>query len=116
YRFARPGVIAAASNFIFPPQLRAGGAKTVYFDLYLNGRVGTPHKEGTEAKNTRRAKQIFSHADASSGSSRPWMALNELFGAGTTTPWTPNNAAYRHNVITFIRALNELGARPMRLL
>ena len=27
--FARPGVVAAASNFIVPPQLRASGAKTV---------------------------------------------------------------------------------------
>ncbi|HET8872386.1 MAG TPA: hypothetical protein VFM83_01760 [Gaiellaceae bacterium] len=116
YRFARPGVIAAASNFIFPPQLRAGGAKTIYFDLYLNGRVGTPDKPETEAKVKDWAQRIFYRAAASSGCSRPWMALNELFGAHTTTPWTPNNAAYRHNVITFVRALRELGARPMLLL
>ena len=116
YRFARPGVIAAASNFIYPAQLRAGGAKTVYFDLYLNGRVGTPDKPESEAKVIDWAQRIFYRAAASSGCSRPWMALNELFGASTTTPWTPNNAAYRHNIITFIRALRELGARPMLLI
>jgi hypothetical protein len=116
YRFARPGVIAAASNFIYPAQLRAGGAKTVYFDLYLNGRVGTPDKPESEAKVIDWAQRIFYRAAASSGCARPWMALNELFGAHTTTPWTPNNAAYRHNIITFIRALRELGARPMLLL
>ena len=40
--FARPGVIGAASNFIYPPLLRSYGAKTVYFDLHLVRRVGTP--------------------------------------------------------------------------
>src|SRR5918911_2740700 len=40
--FARPGVIAAASNFIFPAQLRARGAKTIYWDMPLDRRVGTP--------------------------------------------------------------------------
>src|SRR3954463_15845091 len=39
---ARPGVIAAASNFISPEMLRSYGAKTVYFALPLIRRVGTP--------------------------------------------------------------------------
>jgi hypothetical protein len=116
YRFARPGVIAAASNFIFPPQLRAGGAKTVYFDLYLNGRVGTPDRPEDQAKVVDWAHRIFYRAVASTDCPRPWMALNELFGAHTTTPWTPNNAAYRHNVIVFMKTLRELGARPMLLI
>jgi hypothetical protein len=116
YRFARPGVIAAASNFIYPPKLRAAGAKTVYFDLYLNSRVGTPDKPEKEAVVVDWAQRIFFRAVASSGCARPWMALNELFGAHTTTPWTPNNAAYRHNVIVFIKTLRELGARPMLLI
>jgi hypothetical protein len=116
YRFARPGVIAAASNFIYPPKLRAAGAKTIYFDLYLNNRVGTPDRPEEQAKVRDWAQRIFYRAVASSGCSRPWMALNELFGASTTTPWTPNNAAYRQNVIAFIRTLRELGARPMLLI
>jgi hypothetical protein len=116
YRFARPGVIAAASNFIFPPKLRAAGAKTVYFDLYLNSRVGTPDKPEKQSVVVDWAQRIFYRAVASSGCSRPWMALNELFGAHTTTPWTPNNAAYRQNVILFVKTLRELGARPMILI
>ena len=44
------------------------------------------------------------------------MALNELFGAHLTTPWTPSNAAYRQNVILFIKTLREMGARPMLLI
>src|SRR5215216_5695460 len=52
----------------------------------------------------------------SSDCSRPWMALNELFGAHLTTPWTATNARYRQNVIIFVRTLRELGARPMLLI
>src|SRR5215207_2047842 len=88
YRFARPGIIAAASNFIYPPKLRSLGAKTVYFDLYMNSRVGTPAKPTTEQETVDWAHRIFYRAVASADCSRPWMALNELFGAHTTTPWT----------------------------
>ena len=116
YRFARPGVIAAASNFLFPPQLRAAGAKTVYWDFYLNNRVGTPGRPTSQAVTRDWAQRIFFRAQASSQCSRPWMALNELFGAHLTTPWTATNAAYRQNVITFIKTLRELGARPMLLI
>ena len=81
YRFAKPGVIAAASNLLFPPQLRAGGAHTVYFDLYLNNRVGSPSKRVDPAKIEDQANRIFYRAVASSGCAFPWIALNELFGA-----------------------------------
>ena len=116
YRFARPGIVAAASNFIYPPKLRAAGAKTVYFDLYLNSRVGTPAKPTTEQEVVDWAHRIFYRAVASADCTHPWMALNELFGAGTTTPWTANNAQYRHNVIVFAKTLRELGARPFILI
>jgi hypothetical protein len=116
YRFARPGVIAAASNFIYPPKLRTAGAKTVYFDLYMNSRVGTPAKPTTEQETVDWAHRIFYRAVASADCARPWMALNELFGAHTTTPWTANNAQYRHNIIVFAKTLKELGARPFILI
>jgi hypothetical protein len=116
YRFARPGVIAAASNFLFPPQLRAAGAKTIYWDFYLNNRVGQPNRPTHPDVARDWAQRIFYRAQASSNCSKPWMALNELFGAHLTTPWTATNAAYRHNVIIFIKTLRELGARPMLLI
>ena len=116
YRFARPGVIAAASNFLVPPRLRAAGAKTIYFDLYMNSRVGTPAKPTSEQETVDWAHRIFYRAVASADCPRPWMALNELFGAHTTTPWTANNAQYRHNVIVFAKTLRELGARPFILI
>jgi hypothetical protein len=116
HRFARPGVIAAASNFLFPPQLRAAGAKTVYWDFYLNNRVGRPDRPTDPEVARDWAHRIFLRAQASSACTRPWMALNELFGAHLTTPWTATNAQYRQNVIIFIRTLRELGARPMLLI
>jgi hypothetical protein len=116
YRFARPGVIAAASNFLFPPQLRAAGAKTVYWDFYLNNRVGRPDRPTDPEVARDWAQRIFFRAQASANCSQPWMALNELFGAHLTTPWTATNAAYRHNVIIFIKTLRDLGARPMLLI
>jgi hypothetical protein len=113
--FARPGVIAAAGNFLFPPQLRAAGAKTIYWDFYLNNRVGRPDRPTDPEVARDWAQRIFFRAQASSECSRPWMALNELFGANTTTPWTPINAQYRANVLTFVRRLAARGAKPFVL-
>ena len=115
YRFAKPGVIAAASNLLFPPQLRAGGAHTVYFDLYLNNRVGSPSRRMHRRRMEDQANRIFYRAVASSGCAFPWIALNELFGASTTTPWMPVNAQYRANVLAFVRTLAARGARPFLL-
>ena len=42
--FARPGVIAAAANFIFPPRLREMGAKTVYWEMNLRQRSARPRR------------------------------------------------------------------------
>jgi hypothetical protein len=114
-RFARPGVIAAASNLLFPPQLRAGGARTVYFDLYMNNRVGSPARRKDPTRIEDEANRIFYRAVASTGCSTPWMALNELFGANTTTPWTSVNAQYRANVLAFVRTLAARGAKPFVL-
>jgi len=116
YRFARPGVVAAASNFIYPPKLRAAGANTVYFDLYLNGRVGTPGQPLEPSIVVDWAHRIFYRAVASTDCSHPWMALNELNGAHTTTPWSRTNFQYRWNVALFMKTLHDLGARPMLLI
>jgi hypothetical protein len=36
------------------------------------------------------------------------IALNELFGAGTATPWSESNTTYRANVLTLLRRLSAL--------
>jgi hypothetical protein len=114
--FARPGIVGAAANFIVPPQLRAKGAKTVYFDLYMNNRVGTPSKPADPSTIEARADKLFDTAAASSGCATPLIALNELSGANLPTPWTPTTAQYRANVLALVQRLAERGARPFLLL
>jgi len=114
--FARPGVVGAASNFIVPPQLRAKGAKTIYFDLYLGNRVGTPSKPADLSVVDARADKLFDTAAASSGCATPLIALNELAGANLPTPWTSTTAQYRANVLELVQRLAERGARPFLLL
>jgi hypothetical protein len=113
--FKRPGLVVAASNFLMPPQLRAGGAKTVYFDLNLKTRVGTPTAPLASGQMADWADRMYLRAAASAGCDQPVMALNELFGAGTVTPWTEKNAQYRSNVLGFVQRLAARGAKPVLL-
>ena len=113
--FARPGVIAAAANFIYPPQLRAMGAKTIYWDMYLRQRVGTPSNPLDPDIVNDWADRVFYRAVASSACATPWIALNEMFGSNLATPWSPTNAQYRDNVLQFVRRLNALGASITRV-
>jgi hypothetical protein len=113
--FAQPGVISAAANMIYPPQIRARGAKTVYWDMYLNNRVGTPTApKSTEAVVTA-ANKLFDYAATSSNCATPLIAENELFGAGLPSPWSETNAQYRANVLLYLRTLAARGARPFLL-
>jgi hypothetical protein len=113
--FARPGVIAAAANFIYPPQLRALGARTVYFDLNFRLRVGTPLEPYDPGVVINRANRLYSTAAMSSGCTQPVIAENELNGSNLVTPWTANNAQYRRNVLIYMQTLSALGARPVIL-
>jgi hypothetical protein len=114
--FARPGIVGAASNFIVPPQLRAHGAQTVYFDLYLGNRVGTPSKPADPSLIQARADKLFQTAATSSGCPHPVIAENELAGANLPTPWTATTAQYRANVLAYLQRLAQDGARPFLLL
>jgi hypothetical protein len=114
--FAQPGVIAAASNLIYPPRLRERGAQTVYWDMYLNNRVGTPSAPKDPATIVDRANRLFDYAVQSTGCASPLIAENELFGAGLVTPWSATNAQYRANVLLYLRTLAARGARPFLLI
>ena len=114
--FARPGVIAAASNLLYPPKLRERGAQTVYWDMYLNNRVGTPSAPKDPATIVDRANRLFDYAVQSTGCATPLIAENELFGANLVTPWSVTNAQYRANVLLYLRTLAARGARPFLLI
>jgi hypothetical protein len=113
--FAKPGNVVAAANFIFPPQIRARGAKTVYFDLNFTKRTGTPTEPADPATVIDRANRLYTFASTSMGCATPVMGENELQGAKTLTPWSPTNALYRQDVLLFLRTLASHGARPSLL-
>ncbi|CAN5237330.1 hypothetical protein BH18ACT12_BH18ACT12_18090 [soil metagenome] len=113
--FAKPGVVAMASNYVFPPKLRAAGAQTVSFDLYLNRRVGTPSAPADPETIVAKADKFYEYAAGSMDCSNPVIAENELFGAWLATPWSPTNAQYRANVLRFLQRLRERGAQPWLL-
>ena len=113
--FARPGVVAAAANFLVPPQLRAKGAKTVYFDLDWRKRVGSPSAPAKPETIAPSADRLFDTAAQSSACEQPLIALNELFGASLPVPLSDTAARYRANVLAYVRRLAERGARPFLL-
>jgi hypothetical protein len=113
--FARPGVTALASNLIYPPRLRAGGARTAYFDLYLNRRNGTPSAPADPATIVDKANKLYEYAAQSMDCSNPVIAENELFGSWLAVPWSASNAQYRANVLLFLQTLRARGAQPWLL-
>lgn len=113
--FAQPKVIAAVPNLGLPAQIRAKGGQTVYFDLYLKARAGLPSQPQDPSQMNARADRLFLYVENSTHCSNPVIAENELYGAGLATPWSPTNAQYRANVLTFLRRLHDLGAQPWLL-
>jgi hypothetical protein len=113
--FARPGVIGAASNFIYPQLLQSYGAKTVYWDMHLIRRVGTPLEPFDPSIVIDRANRMYDAASMSLGCAHPMIAENELNGASLITPWSATNAQYRRNVLIYIQTLAARGARPVLL-
>jgi hypothetical protein len=113
--FARPGITALASNLIYPPKLRAAGAKTAYFDLYLNRRNGTPSAPADPATIVDKANKLYEYAAQSMDCSNPVIAENELFGSWLAVPWSATNAQYRANVLLFLQTLRQRGAQPWLL-
>jgi hypothetical protein len=115
-KFGRPGLVLAVSSGDFPARMRAAGAKTMYWDMYLRRRVGTPWAPADPAHVESEAARMFDQAVRQTACSTPPIVLNELFGSQLETPWTPSNEQYRANVLAYVRALAARGARPMLLL
>ncbi len=110
----KPGLtLAVASGTDVPQQFRAAGAATVLFDLNFNKRVGSSTNPADPSLMQARAKSLYDYAVSVTGCQTPVIAENELAGAQTPTPWTPNNAQYRQNVLDFLTALQGLGATPL---
>ena len=107
----KPGLtLAFTSGTVKPAEARANGAATIFFDLNFNNRVGTPTVPADPNVIAERADRLFDFAVSVTGCQTPWIALNELFGAQTPTPWTPTTAQYRANTLALVRRLKQRGA------
>ena len=113
--FGKPGVIVAGSGIGYPARMRAAGAQTVYWDMYLRSRVGTPSAPANPSLLEERAERLFRFAVNTLECDTPWIVMNELFGASLPTPWTASNAQYRANVLQWARLLAARGAKPVLL-
>jgi hypothetical protein len=113
--FGRPGLVLGVSSGDFPARMRAAGAQTVYWDMNLNNRVGTPSVPADPALIVDRANRLFDFAVGQMECDTPTIVLNELFGAHLETPWTATTARYRENVLVLLRQLAARGARPLLL-
>jgi hypothetical protein len=114
-RFGQPGVVIATGGPTLGAEMRATGAATVHFDLYLRRRVGTPSAPMDPDSMDKRADGLFDYAVEVTGCELPMIALNELWGASLPTPWTVTTERYRSNVLRFLQRLAERGARPALL-
>ena len=114
-RFGQPGVVIATGGPGLGAEMRATGAATIHFDLYLRRRAGTPMAPMDPATMEKRADGLFDYAVQTTGCDQPMIALNELWGASVPTPWTVTTERYRSNVLRFVQRLAERGGRPALL-
>ena len=114
--FGKPDVVVGTSTGDWPAQMRALGAGTVYFDLNLKNRVGTPTAPTATATMPDRAQKLYTFAAQQTGCSTPVVVFNELSGPGLVTPWSDTNAQYRANVLSLIQHIALLGAHPVLLI
>jgi hypothetical protein len=114
--FGHPGaVLAVTTGTVYPQQAHASGAATVYFDLHMGNRVGTPTAPADPGTIAERAQKEFDFAVRQTSCKTPVIVENELNGASTATPWTSTNAQYRSNVLSLLQHLTWLGAHPILL-
>jgi hypothetical protein len=114
--FGRPGIVAGSGGATIVPNLRQWGAQTVYWELKLGQRVGTTTAPASTDSIVPAADALFDLAATRTGCDTPLIALNELNGAGTATPWSATNSQYRNNVLVLLRELAARGARPFLLI
>jgi hypothetical protein len=116
---AKPGTALAVTQphrSDYAAEARRRGAATYAFDLKLTHKVGGPTAPADPSTLPGAAEGEYQKAVFSSGGcATPLIVENELFGAGTPTPWTASTAQYRANVLAYLQDLAALGAHPALL-
>jgi hypothetical protein len=114
--FARPGLALAIDVPGQGPSLTSAGAQTVYWEMNLPARVGTPIAPADPASVPGAANTLFDRAVATTGCPTPLIALNEMLAPTAALPLTPENTQYRANLLLLVQTLAARGARPFLLL
>jgi hypothetical protein len=114
--FGQPGIVVGASTGDWPAHMRSLGAGTVYFDLNLRNRVGTPTSPTDTSTMPDRAKRLYDFASQQTGCTTPVVVFNELAGPGLVTPWSDTNTKYRANILSLVQNIAALGAHPVVLI
>lgn len=112
---ARPGTIVATTGGPIPASLRSAGAQTIYWEMNLPRYVGTPDAPADPAGVAAAADGLAAAAALSSGCPTPLIALNELLGPVSATPWPDGTTQYRADVLAFLQELAAKGALPFLL-
>jgi hypothetical protein len=95
---------------------RARGAATYAFDLAMKQKVGTPNAPADPSTIQTAAQNEYARAVVRTGGcTTPLIVENELFGAGTSTPWAASTAQYRADVLALLQDLAAQGAHPVLL-
>lgn len=110
--FSRPGVVVATTGPVLATRFRNAGAMVAYFELKLPAYVGTPTAPADPAGVPAAADRLYDLALATTVCPFPRIALNELNGPAPPSPWPPEVATYRANVLALVQRLKERGARP----
>jgi hypothetical protein len=113
--FGKLGVVVATNGVERAAEMRGLGAQTVYWHMFLKGLAGTPTAPNDPALVQERTLALIEKARASTGCDTPLIGLNELNGVSRPTPWPPEVAQYRANVLEAFRLLAQAGARPFLL-
>lgn len=113
--FGKPGVIVATNGVERAAEMRALGARTVYWHMNLKGLVGTPTAPRDPIDLEQRTNALVDKAIASSGCGTPVIALNELNGVQAQTPWSPTVSQYRSNVLKVMEVIGGRAGLPALL-
>jgi hypothetical protein len=113
---SKPGVVVATSGTALGTTFRKAGVGTTYFELHLPRIVGETDDAADASTIIPAADALYAKAVATTDCQTPWIALNELQGSqAPMATWSPQNLAYRANVLTLVQRLAERGAHPALL-
>jgi hypothetical protein len=114
--FFRPRLAVALAHDAAGADARRRGTQLAFWAMSLPRAVGTPAHPADPGAIPAATARLMDDAVRVTGCSTPVVGLNELFGAQRGTPWHPQNARYRADVLALVQGLAARGAQPQLLI